>query len=53
MITYPAMHLVILLVPVLVLTAVHLWVRWQERHVAVRSPVLSSRLKRGGKRYLC
>jgi len=47
------MHLVILLVPVLLLTAVHLWVRWQERLVATRSPVLLPRMNRGGKRHPC
>jgi hypothetical protein len=47
------MPLAVLVVPVLVLTAVHLWVRWQERQVAVRSPVLLPRLKRGEKPRPC
>ena len=45
------MSVATLLVPVLLLTAVHLWVRWQERRVAVRSPVLLPRLKRDGKHH--
>jgi hypothetical protein len=47
------MPLAVLFVPVLLLSAVHLWVRWQERHVADRSPVLLPRLNRDGKRHPC
>ncbi len=47
------MPFVIVLVPVLLLTAVHLWVRWQERHVVDRSPMLLPRMRRDGKRRPC
>lgn len=49
----PVMPFAVLLIPVLLLTAVHLWVRWQERRVAVRSPVLLPRLRRDEKRRPC